>query len=125
MKGARTVSGSIASVDEGPLKADIGNLVRKTVEETLNAPLDEEAAELVGAARYERAAGREAYRSGHYGRKLVTGAGVAGLGAPSSGRDVPDGHHMKYVADHEWGKRRHLDMTKLEEMDERKRENKG
>ena len=32
---------------------------------------------------------------------------------------------MKYVADHEWGKRRHLDMTKLEEMDEKKRENKG
>ena len=50
---------------------------------------------------------------------------MAGLGAPSSGRDVPDGHHMKYVADHEWGKRRHLGMTKLEEMDERKRENKG
>ena len=44
MKGARTVSGNTVSVDEGPLRADIGNLVRKTVEETLNAPLDEEAA---------------------------------------------------------------------------------
>lgn len=25
---------------------------------------------------------------------------------------------MKYIAEHEWGRRRHLDMTKLEEMDE-------
>lgn len=50
------------------------NLVRKTVEETLNALLNEEASELVGAERYERTAGREAYRSGHYARKLVTGA---------------------------------------------------
>lgn len=46
-----------------------------TVEETLNALLDEEASELVGAERYERAAGRETYRSGHYARRLITGAG--------------------------------------------------
>ena len=40
------------------------NLVRKTVEETLNAPPKEEASELVGTKRYERTAGRDAYRSG-------------------------------------------------------------
>ena len=38
------MSGTTVSVDEGPLRADIGNLVRKTVEETLNAPIDEEPA---------------------------------------------------------------------------------
>lgn len=66
---------NIVSVDEESLRKDIKNQVRKTVEETLNALLDEEASELVAAERYERTAGREAYRSGHLARKLVTGAG--------------------------------------------------
>ena len=65
------MSANIVSVDEESLRNDIKNLVRKTVEETLNALLDEEASELVGAERYERTAGREAYRSGHYTRRLV------------------------------------------------------
>lgn len=44
--------------------------MRKTVEETFNALLDEEASELVGPERHERTAGWEAYRSGSYARKL-------------------------------------------------------
>lgn len=52
--------------------------MRRTVEETL----DEEASELVGAERYERTAGREAYCSGHYARELVTGAGEVELSVP-------------------------------------------
>ena len=76
------MSANIVSVDEESLRNDIKNLVRKTVEETLNALLDEEAAELVGAGRYERTAGREAYRSGHYTRRLVTGAGEVELSVP-------------------------------------------
>ena len=54
------MSANIVTVDEESLRKDIKNLVRKTVEETLNALLDEEASELVGAGRYERTAGREA-----------------------------------------------------------------
>lgn len=46
------MSANIASVDEESLRKDINNLVRKTVEETLNALLDEETSELVGAGRY-------------------------------------------------------------------------
>lgn len=42
---------NIVSVDEESLHKDIKNLVRKTVEETLNALLDEEASELVAAER--------------------------------------------------------------------------
>lgn len=76
------MSANIVSVDEESLRNDIKNLVRKTVEETLNALLDEEASELVGAERYERTAGREAYRSGHYTRRLVTGAGEVELSVP-------------------------------------------
>ena len=56
--------------------------MRKTVEETPNALLDEEASELFGAGRYERAAGRETHRSGHYTRRLVTGVGEIEVSVP-------------------------------------------
>ena len=81
-KGIATMSGNIVSVDEESLKSDLRELVRKTVQETLNALLDEEADEMVGAERYERTAGREAYRSGHYRRKLVTTSGEVVLDVP-------------------------------------------
>ena len=58
------MSGNIETVDEESMRKDIKNLVRNTVEETLNALLDEGASELVGAERYERTAGRDAYHSG-------------------------------------------------------------
>lgn len=45
------MSANTASVDEESLRKDIRNLVRKTVEETLNALFDEEAPELVGVGR--------------------------------------------------------------------------
>lgn len=54
--------GNITSVDEESLRKDIKNHVKKTVEETLNAPLDGEASEPVGTASWERTAGSEAYR---------------------------------------------------------------
>ena len=47
------MSGNIASVDEESLRSDLRELVRKTVQETLNALLDEEADEMVGAAPRE------------------------------------------------------------------------
>lgn len=40
------MSANIVSVDEESLRKDIKNMMRKTVEETLNALLDEEASEL-------------------------------------------------------------------------------
>lgn len=74
-KGARDASANIVPTDEESLRKDIENLVRKTVEETTNALLDEEASELVRAERYEKKAGWEAYRSVRYARKLAIGAG--------------------------------------------------
>lgn len=51
--------------------------------------------ELVGAERYERTAGREAYRSGHYARRLITGVGEIELSVPklrgTAARTVRDG----------------------------------
>lgn len=65
------------------MRSDLRELVRRTVQETPNALLDEEADEMVGEERYERTAAREAYRSGHYKRKLVTTSGEVALDAPS------------------------------------------
>ena len=48
----------------------------ETVEDTPDGLLEEEADDLVGAERYERTAGREAYRAGHYDRRLATTSGV-------------------------------------------------
>ena len=76
------MSANIASVDEESLESDLHELVRKTVQETLNALIDEEADEMVGAERHERTAAREAYRSGHCKRKLVTTGGEVALDVP-------------------------------------------
>ena len=72
----------IVSLNEGSLKADLGELVRRTVEDTLNGLLDEEAGDLVGAERYERTADREAYRAGHHGRRLATTSGEVTIRMP-------------------------------------------
>ena len=76
------MSDPIVSVDEESLRKDVVELFRKTAQDTLNAPLEQEAEEMVGAERYECTAGREAYRSGHYKRKLVTTSGQVELGVP-------------------------------------------
>lgn len=76
------MSNAIVSVDEETLKGDLRELVRKTVQDTINALLEEEADEMVGAERYERTAGREAYRSGHYKRRLTTTSGQIELDVP-------------------------------------------
>lgn len=64
------MSESIGSINEESLRVDIKEL------------LEQEADELVNAERYERTADREAYRSGHYKRKLVTSAGEVELDVP-------------------------------------------
>jgi putative transposase len=76
------MSEQIVSVDETAIKSELKELVKTTVEQTLNELLNEEADELVGAERYERTAEREAYRSGHYKRKLVSTSGEIELSVP-------------------------------------------
>ena len=73
---------SIVSLNEKSLRADLRELVRRTVEEMLNGLLDEGADDLVGAERYERTADREAYRAGHYERKLTTTSGEVAIRMP-------------------------------------------
>ena len=72
----------IVSLNEESLRADLRELVRRTVEEMLDGLLDEEADDLAGAERYERTADREACRAGHYERKLTTTSGEVAIRMP-------------------------------------------
>lgn len=76
------MSNPIVSFDEQAIKSDIRELVRQTVEDTINALLDEEADLLVNAERYERTADREAYRAGHYTRNFTTASGNIEVAMP-------------------------------------------
>ena len=49
----------IIKIDEGKIKDHLGNLVKKSVEDTLNAMLDAEADQLCNAHRYERTESRK------------------------------------------------------------------
>lgn len=69
-------------VDEGKLKNHVDEVVRSSVEETLNGLLDAEADHICRAQRYERSPERADSRAGHYERKLETKAGEVTLRVP-------------------------------------------
>jgi putative transposase len=69
-------------VDEGKLKGHVDEVVRSSVEETLNGLLDAEADQICRAQRYERSAERVDTRAGHYDRQLETKAGEVTLKVP-------------------------------------------
>ena len=54
------MSGNIIQLNEDLIKNNLKDLVRSSVEETLNALLDHEADELVNADKYERSGDRNA-----------------------------------------------------------------
>lgn len=56
------MSDSVATFDGEVVRGELGELARRTVEDTINASLEEKANDLIGADRYERTARREAYR---------------------------------------------------------------
>lgn len=78
----------IISIDEGLVKSQLGEVVRETVEETLNKMLDAEADELCGAKRYVRSKERIDTRAGHYERSLETKAGKVKINVPKL-RTIP------------------------------------
>ena len=69
------MSEKIVQLNEEVIKGQIRELVRGSVEETLNELLEKEAESLTQAARYERSEARQGYRSGHYDRNLTTTSG--------------------------------------------------
>ncbi|WP_074787115.1 transposase [Megasphaera elsdenii] len=76
------MSGNIIQLNEDLIKNNLKDLVRNSVEETLNALLDHEADELVRAGKYERTGDRKGYRSGHYERIFGTTSGEVRLRVP-------------------------------------------
>lgn len=76
------MSKPIIQLNEEVVKCELKDLVRTSVEETLNELLNKEAEELTSAAKYERTENRQGYRSGHYSRKLTTTSGEVRLDVP-------------------------------------------
>lgn len=107
-------------------------------EESLDALLDEVTSELVGAMHNERTVSDgfaetlacTEFQPEHWHR-IRTNNGIDRINRENRRRTrvvgtFPDGKsalmlvtaRLKYIVEHEWGKRRYLDMSKLEEMDE-------
>ncbi len=76
------MSDNITQLNEQVIKAELTDLVKQSIEETLNGLLDQEATELTNAAKYERTNSRKGYRSGYYTRKLQTTSGNISLKVP-------------------------------------------
>lgn len=76
------MSDNIIHLNEAALKGELKNLVRNSVEKTLNELLNYEADRLVNAQRYERNTDRKGYRSGHYDRNFTTTSGNVTLHVP-------------------------------------------
>lgn len=76
------MSKKIVQLNEQAIKGELKELVRASVEETLNGLLEQEAAALTSAAKYERTEVRQGYRAGHYTRNLSTTSGDVTLKMP-------------------------------------------
>ena len=87
---ARQALGPVVQIDEGRIREHLDEVVRSTVEETLNALLDGEADRLCGARKYERTEGRKDTRAGSY--------------------------RLRHVAATKWGTKRYLQMNRLAEV---------
>ena len=82
------MSEKIVQLNEEVIKHELKELVRGSVEETLNELLEKEAESLTQAARYERSEARQGYRSGHYDRNLTTTSGDVTLHFGACGGDL-------------------------------------
>ena len=80
--GVKPVAGPAVQFGERRIHAHLDEVVRSTVEETLNALLDAEGDRLKGAKKYECTEGRKDTRAGSYDRHLQTKAGEVTLTVP-------------------------------------------
>jgi transposase-like protein len=69
--------GKVVQIDERRIQDHLGELVRGTVEETLNGMLEAEADALCGAQRYERSPDRTDYCAGSRSRRRSSSATAA------------------------------------------------
>lgn len=73
---------NVIKINESRIQEHLDQMVRSTVEETLNGLLDAEAEQLCNAKLYERTQDRTNARAGHYKRRLHTKAGEVELQVP-------------------------------------------
>lgn len=76
------MSDNIIQLNQDLIHTELKDLVKNSVEETLNAMLDAEADKLVQAERYARDEQRQGYRADHYDRSFTTTAGEVNLRMP-------------------------------------------
>jgi putative transposase len=90
MSEDRETSGlsNVVRIDDERIRDHLGQIVRGTVEETLNGLLEAEADRLCNAARYQRTEARRDIRSGTYPRQLHTRAGEVTLRVPKLRRQT-------------------------------------
>lgn len=72
----------IIQLNQEEIKSQLSEMIKNSVEETLNAMLDAEADQITRAHKYERNEERLDTRAGHYTRKLLTTAGPVNLKIP-------------------------------------------
>jgi len=72
----------VIKIDEAQIHSHLDEMVRDTVEQTINKLLDAEADRLCNAQRYEHTEARADTRAGSYPRKLQTKAGAVHLKVP-------------------------------------------
>lgn len=82
MKDSTKPLSKVIRIDESEIRGHLDEMVRGTVEETLNAMLDAEADEMCNAQRYEHSPDRIDTRAGNYTRKLHTKAGEVEVKVP-------------------------------------------
>ena len=82
MEEHSTKKAQIIQLNESAVRDHLGEMVRNTVEDTLNSMLDSEADRLCNAEKYQRNDARTDTRAGHYQRKLHTKAGEVTLNMP-------------------------------------------
>lgn len=73
---------NVIKIDPRRIRNHLDQMVRGTVEETLNSMLDAQADQLCNAERYQRSQARKDTRAGYYQRKLHTKAGEVNLKVP-------------------------------------------
>ncbi len=80
--------GKVIKINESAVKDHLGEMVRSTVEQTLNQMLDEEANRMCNAEKYQRTDARQDTRAGKYQRTLHTKAGKVSLKIPKLRRQT-------------------------------------
>jgi transposase-like protein len=88
--------GTTGEADVVRLRQDIQARLRVRVLQAVELVLEEEIAEALGTARYERAASRRGYRNGREERRITTALGTQTLRVPRARVEEPDGTSQEF-----------------------------